>query len=274
MKHIICYSGGHSSALVAVEVARRFGIDDVILLNHDINPKYEHQDIKRFKKDVADYLNLPITYANILGINDPEKIPSQFQVCMIAKAFKVNNGQELCTNRLKTSGFVNYLNKHHKPGSAIIYYGFDLNEQNRIERRKKIIRAMGYESCYPLAEYRPRTIWDTKEIGINPPCTYQQFKHANCLGCLKAGKQHWYVVYCTRPDIWEEAKTSENYIGYTIHPDESLESLETLFEEMKRESIPPTEQIPHQAFWALVRKKINTKILNATSDNKPCECIV
>lgn len=37
MKHIVCYSGGHSSARVAVAVARRFGAENTILLNHDIN---------------------------------------------------------------------------------------------------------------------------------------------------------------------------------------------------------------------------------------------
>lgn len=39
MKHIVCFSKGHSSALVAIEVVRRFGKENVILLNHDINPK-------------------------------------------------------------------------------------------------------------------------------------------------------------------------------------------------------------------------------------------
>lgn len=36
MKYIVCYSGGHSSALVAIEAARKHGKENVILLNHDI----------------------------------------------------------------------------------------------------------------------------------------------------------------------------------------------------------------------------------------------
>lgn len=35
MKHIVCFSGGHSSAIAAVEVVRKFGAEDTILLNHD-----------------------------------------------------------------------------------------------------------------------------------------------------------------------------------------------------------------------------------------------
>ena len=54
-KHIVCYSGGHSSALVAIEVVRKYGKENVILLNHDINPRFENNDIKRFKKEVSDY---------------------------------------------------------------------------------------------------------------------------------------------------------------------------------------------------------------------------
>ena len=36
LKHIVCFSGGHSSAIVAIEVARKFGKENVILLNHNI----------------------------------------------------------------------------------------------------------------------------------------------------------------------------------------------------------------------------------------------
>lgn len=38
MKYVVCYSGGHSSALAAVETVRQHGAENVILLNHDISP--------------------------------------------------------------------------------------------------------------------------------------------------------------------------------------------------------------------------------------------
>lgn len=82
MKHIICYSGGHSSALVAIEVARKFGTENLILLNHDLNSSVECEDVKRFKKEIANYLDVGITFANIDGIEDPESIPDQFDVCV------------------------------------------------------------------------------------------------------------------------------------------------------------------------------------------------
>jgi hypothetical protein len=71
MKHIVCHSGGHESALVGIEVARKFGAANTTLLNHDIPAHVEDADIKRFKREVADYIGLPITYASH---PDPEAV--------------------------------------------------------------------------------------------------------------------------------------------------------------------------------------------------------
>ena len=64
MKYVVCYSGGHNSALAAVETVRRFGRENVILLNHDISSKVESIKIKEFKKQVAEYLQVQISFAN------------------------------------------------------------------------------------------------------------------------------------------------------------------------------------------------------------------
>lgn len=271
IKHIVCYSGGHSSALVAVECVRKFGASSVILLNHNLNASVECADVKRFKREISEYLGVPITYANIGGIDDPNELPDQFDVCESAKAFKVVSGQELCTNRLKTAPFNEWLaNNVSDKDKVVIYYGFDANEKNRITRRSTILGSQGYRTDYPLA-FWDRTIQSTAEIGIEPPMQYEHFKHANCMGCLKAGKQHWYVVYCTRPDIYERAKLSESRIGYTILREDSLGELEAVFSDMKRLGVPATEHINSSAFWSGVKKiGIDT---STDQDRIPCECI-
>ena len=270
-KHIVCYSGGHSSARVAIAVAKRFGAENTILLNHDISEWVESSDIKRFKLEVSNYIGVPITYANIKDL-PIEEIPDQFDVVVEAAAFKVGTGSELCTSRLKTEPFSIYLKNNFPDKNCVIYYGFDKNETARIQRRSGILGQQGYKTNYPIAFGWNEVIDSTVDIGINPPMQYQSFKHANCIGCLKAGKQHWYVVYCTRPDVYKKAKWAEDEIGYTIVPGNSLDELEPLFEEMKKKNIPQTEHIPFQTFWADVRKKgIKTKI---DKDNKPCECII
>ena len=274
VKHIVCHSGGIGSALVAIEVVRKYGTEGVVLLNHDINPWVEDADIKRFKQDVADYCGLPITYANINDEMVPEKILDQFEAVMLAKAFKVGTGTELCTSKLKTEPFRKWLNTNvpQDPGSKLgitAYYGFDEKEMHRVERRRKIMKAMGYKTAFPLVEW-DRTIQSLDEVGIEPPGTYGQFKHANCVGCLKAGKQHWYVVYCTRPDVWKKAVAAEEYIGYTLHRDTTLPDLGKKFEIMKQAGIEATENIQPQTFWAKVRKICPE--LKKQEQEKPCEC--
>jgi hypothetical protein len=255
---------------VAIEVVRKFGSENVILLNHDINSTVEDQDVKRFKQEVADYLNLPITYANIdkLELKD---IPDQFDVVVKAAAFKVGSGTELCTSRLKTEPFRDWLIENMKDKDCIIYYGFDANETARIQRRSSILGQQGYKTDYPLALWKDRTIISTEEINIKPPMQYSTFKHANCVGCLKAGKQHWYIVYCTRPDIFTKAKWAEDEIGYTIINGVSLEELEPVFEAMKSKGVSTTEHTKGVTFWASVKRSgISTK---PDDYNKPCECV-
>lgn len=268
VKHIVCYSGGHSSALVAIEVVRKEGKENVILLNHDINPRVEEADIKRFKCEVASYLGLPITYAN-----HPEwDSKDQFDVVVDAKAFKVGKGSILCTHRLKTEPFEKYLNEHFKDKNCIIYYGFDKNEIHRVQRRSGILGSQGFKTDYPLALWQHRTIFSTNEIGIKPPNTYGVFKHANCTGCLKAGKQHWYIVYLNRKDLWEKAKAAEDIIGYSMMSGQYLEELEELFQRMAAAGITTTEHEDGRTFFARVRKVF--KEYEDETAEKPCECFV
>jgi hypothetical protein len=253
--HVVCYSGGKGSGEVAVEVVRRYGPDNVILLNHNINRVSEDDDIQRYKEELASYLRIPITYVNM---KDWDK-RDQFDVCMEAKAFKVGI-HPLCTNRLKTAPFHSWLNKNYpvdpltgRNDELVIYYGFEPHEKVRIKRRTEILAKKGYKSAYPLADW-PRTIQCTSDIGVMPPNTYDIWKHANCTGCLRAGKQHWYVVYCRRPDVWEKAKYAEHIIGYSILKDSFLKDLEPMFKDMKAAGIQADEKLQAATFWSLAKK--------------------
>lgn len=268
MKHVVLHSGGHSSGIVAIEVCRRFGAENVTLLNHDITALVEAADVKRFKREIAANVGLPITYASH---RDPDA--NQFSVCIQSKAFKVDSGPELCTSRLKTEPFALWLEKNHPSRDCILYYGFDGDEMHRVQRRSGIMAALGYRTDYPVALWRERTIQQSIEVGITKPLGYSVFKHANCIGCLKAGWQHWYIVFCTRPDIWQMGKDAEEIIGYAIHHDETgpvyLEDMEVKFTAMRCAGIPATEHIAHQRFWAQAAKVINITVQPSLL---PCEC--
>lgn len=268
MKRIICYSGGHSSALVAIEAVRRYGKENIILLNHDISSEVEHQDIKRFKQEVADYVGLPITYANM---DNFEKL-TPLRVCRKVSAFQVQVGQALCTYNLKTKPFYDWLNKNYPADienmreDVRIMYGFDSDEMHRVQRRVGILATKGYRCEFPLL-WKDRTIRNTEEVGISRPITYKIFKHANCIGCLKAGRQHWYIVYCLYPDLFKEAIEAEKEVGYSVIKGTFLEDLIPKYEEMTLKGICPNDRENSATFWANVNKTLPEQ-----QSFLPCDC--
>ena len=277
MKHIVCFSKGNQSAWVAVEVVRKFGPENVILLNHDINPDKELPDVKRFGLELATYLGIQITYANMPGWDSK----SQFDVCIDKKAFKVNDGTPFCTTKLKTEPYYKWLGEEFpvKKGTCrqdvTIYYGFHAGEPDRINRRRDFLANMGYRTCFPLVEWE-RTIFSTLEIGVKPSDTYDTWSHANCIGCLRAGWQHWYVVYCRYPLIWEEAKRAEEIIGYSILRRDNipvfLKEREEEFERMKLAGIRADELTPSGRFWSITKKVMSGNLdVNKVEWVPPCQ---
>ena len=268
MKYVVCYSGGHSSAIAAVEVARRYGKENVVLLNHNITERVEDIDVKRFKQEVADYLDIPITYANMPDWDTKD----QFDICVENNAFKYGiQSSAICTRKFKTEPFVKWLSENYPVekgkirDDVKIVYGFDKSEEIRITRRVGIMGAMGYMTEYPML-WDDRSIYNIEEIGIARPLIYDIFKHANCKGCLKAGKQHWFIIYCLYPEIWERAKWAENEIGHSILKGAFLEEYENEWKVLAEKNFPTTEKIIPQKFWAKARKIL------AEDDVLPCEC--
>lgn len=270
-KYIVCYSGGHSSAIAAVEAVRRYGAENVILLNHDISAQVEDADIKRFKKELAEFLGVGITYANMQGW---ERL-DQFDVALNNKYLSGPGvpGGAICTTRMKTEPFMKWLavnypaDKDNPCQKAVILYGYDPKEKNRMRRRSAIMRDLGYVVDFPLM-WDQRTIHNIEDIGIRRPSTYAIFKHANCKGCLKAGAMHWYVIYCTEPEIFEKAKATERILGRTIIKGKSLTELEVeKFRPMRAAGITPAELGSPQLFWSKARK-----LLASYEPELPCEC--
>lgn len=264
MKYVVCFSGGHSSALCAIYCVSKFGKENVILLNHDILDEiYEHKDIKRFKNEVANYLGLTITYANS-HYSSPYDVVSDIG-CFV----NIHNRQALCTYYLKTKPFYDWLdiNCSHNKDDYVIVYGFDKQEVTRINRRVGVMALAGYKCYFPMLE-NDLSITDTEQIGVKKPVTYKIFKHANCIGCLKAGKQHWYLVYCLYPKIFEQFKKLEIEIGSSIIKDNFLRELEKIFYDMKyKKNICPNENDNSQSFWARVNLTLPEQI-----GMLPCDC--
>lgn len=273
IKYVVCFSGGISSSKVAIEAVKRYGKENVILLNHDISPEVEDADIKRFKNEIANYLGIKITYANMPGWET--KTP--LRVCRELGGFKFGSSPVICTFNLKTKPFYKWLKDNYpvKKGEIrddmVLLYGFDKSETNRIQRRIGVLGDQGYLTDFPLA-FWDETIVDTEEIGIKRPITYELFRHGNCFGCLKAGMQSWYLVYCLRPALWKEAIETEEEIGYSILKDKYLSELEPKFARMKCRGIVPSEKMRPQRFWSEVKKALPA--IEGQLSFLPCECSI
>lgn len=91
------------------------------------------------------------------------------------------------------------------------------------------------------------------------------------LGCLKASRQQWYIVYALYEDFWNEAVETEKEIGYSIMKDVFLEELEPKFKKMKCKGIVPSEKENPNTFWSRVNKSLPT---NGQLSFLPCECSI
>lgn len=279
-KHICLLSGGHDSAKVSLNVVARYGKENVILLNHNINNKKENADIKRFKMEISAYLGIPLTYANIDGILDDGLIPNQFDICIEKGAVTEGNGNALCTYYLKTKPFMDYLNVNFADKNCIIYYGFSKKEKKRIVRRTTHLGAFGYKTDYPLALWEAGLLpyHSSLQVGITPPNTYTTWLHANCIGCLKAGLLHWYCVYMLDIDAYHEAMVMEYECDFTIHEITIkgirkpilLKDLMPIFCQLKTWGVKPNE---HQNKYKFGRWLSKIGVAE-TQLFKPCECVI
>ena len=262
-KYVVCYSGGHSSAICAINAVLRYGKENVILLNHDISSSVEDRDIKRFKIEVAEYLGLPITFANHKDFENMTPI----KVCVDLGGWKFHKGDILCTNRLKTAPFYKWIKENDPEHNHVYLYGFDNTPDERVRMNKRIaaMGAMGCKTDYPLITWGKLKVENTEDVGIERPNVYSQFQHANCIGCLKAGWQHWYCVYVHRRELWDEVvNAEENEIKHSLKSSYYFLDRQDLFEKMRLLGVPTTEHIEPNRFWATAKKMVR----NAEDQNQ------
>jgi hypothetical protein len=125
----------------------------------------------------------------------------------------------------------------------------------------------GYQCEFPMI-WKDRTIYSTEEIGIKRPAVYGVFKHANCIGCIKAGQLHWYTVFCLFKQVYDAYADLEQSTGYTIIKGYSLNELRGKFENAKRLGFIPSDKQNGSAFWAKLKKQLKIE----AETKIPCDC--
>lgn len=179
------------SSLVSQEQPK----EDIILLH---TPTYsEHPDSDRFRKEVSEYIGIPITEQadgrDIWElIDDNNALPSQFI--------------PFCTRILKheqSEKFYKTLND-----DFILYLGYDIDEWRRVQKQTARFEVIGRKSKYPLFEKKigkeePKRIIQ-EEWGIRLPEPYEHLKHNNCIPCFKAGLKEWKLYWQHYPEQFKK----------------------------------------------------------------------
>lgn len=224
MLHVVQFSGGAASAYVAWLVAQKYGRDKTVLLFHDT--KAEHPDAYRFRRQVSDYIGIPITEVSDGRslwelIEDEKCLPSYFM--------------PFCTRILKQEQGERYLRGLETKGIPYtIYNGLGFEEWKRVQRATARAEALGRKLVCPLFELKipgaevKRIIRD--EWGICLPEPYKYLDHNNCIPCYKAGKKHWYQVWRHYREEFNKAKLLEEKLGHTVFKGTSLTELEKQWE--------------------------------------------
>jgi len=235
MKHIVLFSGGSASSYLAYMISQKEKKEDIILLH---TPTFsEHPDADRFRRQVSDYVGLPITEAADGRdlwklIDDNHCLPSQFI--------------PFCTRKLKQEPAMKFYKSLSE--DFIIYVGYGRKEWRRVQKQSSRFESMGLKSDYPLFynNIDDQVIKDTikNEWGICLPITYLYLNHNNCLPCFKGGKSHFYKIWEHFPEYFQKAVKKEEEIGHTVFKDFSLKQLAKSWEENKQLTFLEDDNLP------------------------------
>jgi hypothetical protein len=220
-KHIVMFSGGASSAVVAEYVIKTYGKQNTILFFTDTY--WEDNDNYRFMEEVSEYLGIPIT-THVDG-RTPEEV-------FFETGFLGNSRLARCSEELKVKQTIIYVEKLLNKGeNPILYFGIGLHETHRADNLRSHYLHFGVspiETRFPLietnlketnAKQRVREIWK-----INLPRMYALgFSHANCGGrCVRGGFAHYALLYKTWPDQFKLQEDMETRFRNKFNKDVSI----------------------------------------------------
>lgn len=206
-KHIVQFSGGAASALVAKMVVDKFGKENVILLHSDT--KAEDLDTYRFIEHVSNFLDVPITDASDgrslwQVIEDEHCLPSSFI--------------PFCTRILKQEPADRYLKS--LDCQYTLYNGLGMEEWKRVAKAQARAGIMDRKLVCPIFDAKISN-QHVKNIIRNEwkiclPNAYKTLEHNNCIPCFKAGQGHFRKVWQYYPEEFAKAVAMEELIGHTV----------------------------------------------------------
>lgn len=212
MKHLVQFSTGVASALMALEVYAQHG-DDTVLITADT--LVEDEDNWRFAREVV-ALMPGVTWTVLCDGRTPMQV-GRDERCV------PNNRMAVCSKILKRETIRRHIDATYDPADTIIYIGYDYDEKRRV--LKAIEPWQPYRVAFPLVA-KHRFKWEMLEemraLGIEPPRLYLTgAPHANCGGaCVRGGQAEWARLLFSNPERyreWEaEEETTRQYLGKDV----------------------------------------------------------
>lgn len=237
MKHVVLFSGGVQSAYVAYLVAQKEKKEDIILLFAE--PHSEDGDNARFRKEVADYLDLPLVETDsgttIWELLDKKKIfPNIFRL--------------FCNDLLRIRPLRRYLSRY-RHDEYCQYLGLGFEEERRLARAKARDAQRNVQTRYPLVEQNiPKKIiipTIENEWKIRIPQTYKIKPHANCIPCFLGGRRDFFLCWKFYPKRFArfkeyEAKFQRKILGKFLYEFEEMYARWDLAGYLEDDSFKPT----------------------------------
>ncbi len=167
---------------------------------------YEHQDNRRFFRDVEHWLGRGIKVLRSLEYTDIYDVFESTRGLIGPKGAR-------CTTELKKNVRVAYQHP-----DDIHIFGFTADEAHREERFRKDNPELFAE--FPLIEagLTKRDCHSiVREAGIELPMMYRLgYKNNNCIGCVKGGIGYWNKIRRDFPEIFAKMAATERRLGATI----------------------------------------------------------
>lgn len=238
--HIIFFSGGKASFVVADWVKEKYPEDNIVLYFTDT--LWESDDLYRFINESSDKLQLPML-THCAGLN-----PIQL---MFEKKLVFNSMIGDCSKILKMKVAADFLKRGKKPPiekwrnrqylkredfitGATLYFGIGFDEAHREKAIRKNWAPFQVEM--PLIE---NNIWVDevlKKWNIRQPKLYDYgFAHNNCNGrCVKAGQGHYKLLKESMPDVFKRIMEQEHHLRICV----------SAYRYIMDDNVPEEERIP------------------------------